>query len=73
MKTLYDRMRKSDKEKLESNLTLYPSVTKSLINELQNTYTYTDLRFESVIFLVQELTMDNKGWVILIDDIFKNK
>jgi len=70
MKTLWDRLSEYNRFKLESNKTLYPAITKSLICELQNTHTYTDLRFESVIFLVQELTKEDKGWVVLIDDLF---
>jgi hypothetical protein len=70
MKTLWDRLSEENQKKLESNGILYPSITKSLISELQNNYTYTDLRFESVIFLVQELTKEDKGWVVLIDDLF---
>jgi hypothetical protein len=70
MKTLWNRLSEENQKKLESNGILYPSITKSLISELQNTHTYTDLRFESVIFLVQELTKEDKGWVVLIDDLF---
>jgi hypothetical protein len=72
MKTLWDRLSEYNRFKLESNKTLYPAITKSLICELQNTHTYTDLRFESVIFLVQELTKEDKGWVVLIDDLFSH-
>ena len=70
MRTLWDRLSEENQKKMESNRILYPAITKSLICELQNTHTYTDLRFESVIFLVQELTKEDKGWVVLIDDLF---
>jgi hypothetical protein len=70
MKTLWDRLSEDNRLKLENQKTLYPTITKNLIRELQNNYTYTDLRFESVIFLVQELTKEDKGWVVLIDDLF---
>lgn len=70
MKTLWQRLSSDNQKKLESNRTLYPAITKSLIDELQSKFTYTDLRFESVIFLVQELTKENRDFVVLIDDLF---
>lgn len=73
MKTLWERLSKENRLKLENQKTLYPTTTKDLIDELQNTFTYTDLKFESVIFLVQELTKEDKGWVVLIDNIFNNE
>jgi hypothetical protein len=73
MKNLWNRLTEDNQLKLESQRTLYPATTQSLISELQNTFTYTDLRFESVIYLVQELTKDDKGWVVLIDDLFNEK
>jgi hypothetical protein len=72
MRTLWDRLSEENQKKLESNRILYPAITKELIRELQNTHTYTDLRFESVILLVQELTKEDKGWVVLIDDLFSH-
>lgn len=71
MKSLWQRLSEDNRSKLEANKTLYPTIIKNLIAELETTYTYTDLKFESVIFLVQELTKDDKGWVVLIDDLFK--
>ena len=73
MKTLWERLSEDNKQKIKLNSTLYPTIIRDLIDELQNTYSYTDLKFESVIFLVQELTKDDKGWVVLIDDLFKNE
>jgi hypothetical protein len=70
MKTLWERLSEDNKQKIKLNSTLYPTIIRDLIDELQNTYSYTDLKFESVIFLVQELTKDDKGWVVLIDDLF---
>ena len=71
MESLWLRLSKDNRSKLEANKTIYPTITNNLIAELKTTYTYTDLKFESVIFLVQELTKDDKGWVVLIDDLFK--
>ena len=73
MKTLWERLSEENRLKLENQKMLYPTTTKALIDELQNTFTYTDLKFESVIFLVQELTKEDKGWVVLIDNIFNNE
>jgi hypothetical protein len=70
MKTLWERLSEENKQKIKLNSTIYPTIIRDLIDELQNTYSYTDLKFESVIFLVQELTKDDKGWVVLIDDLF---
>jgi hypothetical protein len=70
MKTLWERLSEDNRQKIKLNNTLYPTIIRDLIDELQNTYSYTDLKFESVIFLVQELTKDDKGWVVLIDDLF---
>ena len=70
MRNLWNRLSEENRLKLENQRTLYPTIGKALIEELQQTFTYTDLKFESVIFLAQELTDDNKGWVVLIDDLF---
>jgi hypothetical protein len=70
MKTLWERLSEDNRQKIKLNSTLYPTIIRDLIHELQNTHTYTDLTFNSVIFLVQELTKDDKGWVVLIDNLF---
>ena len=71
MKNLWQRLSEENRLKIENQRTLYPTITKKLIEELQSNYTYTDLRFESVIYLIQELTQENKDIVTLIDDLFK--
>ena len=73
MKNLWERLSEENQLKLENQKTLYPTITKDLIDELQNTFSYVDLKFESVIYLVQELTKEDKGWVVLIDNIFNNE
>lgn len=73
MKTLWDRLSEDNRKKIESNRTMYPTIIKQLIAELQEKVTYTDLRFESVIFLVQELTKENRDFVVLIDNLFNNE
>lgn len=73
MKNLWQRLSEENRLKLENQKTLYPTITKDLIDELQNTFSYVDLKFESVIYLVQELTKEDKGWVVLIDNIFNNE
>ena len=70
MKNLWNRLSEENRLKLENQKTLYPTITKNLIDELQSTFSYVDLKFESVIYLVQELTKEDKGWVVLIDDLF---
>jgi hypothetical protein len=72
MRTLWERLSEENQIKLQKNATLYPVITRDLIHELKNTHTYTDLTFNSVIFLVQELTKEDKGWVVLIDDLFNH-
>jgi hypothetical protein len=72
MRNLWNRLSEENRLKLESNKTLYPTITKNLIDELQSTFSYVDLKFESVIYLVQELTKEDKGWVVLIDDLFSH-
>lgn len=71
MKNLWQRLSEENRLKIENQKTLYPTTTRKLIEELQSNYTYTDLRFESVIYLIQELTQENKDIVTLIDDLFK--
>ena len=73
MKNLWERLSEENRLKLENQKTLYPSTTKALIDELKNNFTYTDLKFESVIYLIQELTKEDKGWVVLIDNLFRNE
>ena len=71
MRNLWQRLSEENRLKIENQRTLYPTTTRKLIEELQSNYTYTDLRFESVIYLIQELTQENKDIVTLIDDLFK--
>ena len=71
MRNLWQRLSEENRLKIENQKTLYPITTRKLIEELQSNYTYTDLRFESVIYLIQELTQENKDIVTLIDDLFK--
>lgn len=71
MKNLWQRLSEENRLKIENQKTLYPTITRKLIEELQSKYTYTDLRFESVIYLIQELTNQDKDFVVLIDDLFK--
>ena len=73
MKTLWERLSEENRFKLENQKTIYPTITKDLIDELKNNFSYVDLKFESVIYLVQELTKEDKGWVVLIDNIFNNE
>ena len=70
MKNLWQRLSKENRFKIENQRTLYPTITRKLIEELESKYTYTDLRFESVIYLIQELTQENRDFVTLIDDLF---
>ena len=71
MRNLWQRLSEENRSKLENQRTLYPTITRKLIEELQSIYAYTDLRFESVIYLIQELTKQDKDFVVLIDDLFK--
>ena len=70
MKNLWQRLSEENRFKIENQRTLYPTITRKLIEELETKYTYTDLRFESVIYLIQELTQENRDFVTLIDDLF---
>ena len=71
MRNLWQRLSEENRLKIENQRTLYPTITRKLIEELQSIYTYTDLRFESVIYLIQVLTNQDKYFVVLIDDLFK--
>ena len=73
MKTLWKRLSEDNRLKIQNQKNLYPTITRKLIEELETKYTYTDLKFESVIYLVQELTDENRDYVILIDNMFKNE
>lgn len=73
MKNLWNRLSEENRLKIENQKNLYPTIIKDLINELQTTFSYVDLKFESVIYLVQELTKEDKGWVVLIDNLFNNE
>lgn len=70
MKTLWKRLSKENRKKLKQSTTLYPTVLKNLINELKTRVTYTDLKLEHIIWLLQEttkkpITLEN------IDELFK--
>ena len=71
MRNLWQRLSEEYRLKIENQITLYPTITRKLIEELETKCAYTDLRFESVIYLIQELTQENKDIVTLIDDLFK--
>lgn len=71
MRNLWQRLSEENRLKIENQRTLYPTITRKLIEELQNIYAYTDLRFESVIYLIQELTEQDKDFVVLINNLFK--
>ena len=73
MKNLWNRLSEENRLKIENQKTLYPTITRNLIYELKTTFSYVDLKFESVIYLVQELTKEDKGWVVLIDNLFSNE
>lgn len=73
MKNLWNRLSEENRLKIENQKTLYPTITRDLIDELKTTFSYVDLKFESVIYLVQELTKEDKGWVVLIDNLFSNE
>lgn len=71
MKNLWQRLSEENRLKIENQRTLYPTITRKLIEELETKCAYTDLRFESVIYLIQELTEQDKDFVVLIDNLFK--
>lgn len=70
MKNLWQRLSKENRFKIENQKTLYPTITRKLIEELETKCAYTDLRFESVIHLIQDLTKQDKDYLTLIDDLF---
>lgn len=73
MKSLWKRLTKENRKKIKSQTTLYPTTTKILIEELKSKTSYVDLRFESVILLIQELTMYNNEIISVIDNLFKHE
>lgn len=70
MRNLWQRLSEENRFKIENQRTLYPTITRKLIEELETKCAYTDLRFESVIHLIQELTEQDKDFVVLIDNLF---
>ena len=56
MKTLWQRLSKENKSKLKTSVKLYPNMSGKLIESLKNGYSWADLKFELIIWLMQETT-----------------
>ena len=56
MKTLWQRLSKENKSKLKISVKLYPNMSGKLIETLKNEYSWSNLKFELIIWLMQETT-----------------
>ena len=56
MKTLWKRLSKDSRNKLKVSAKMYPHSIGPLIKALKTEYTYFDLTFEHILWLLQETT-----------------
>jgi len=69
MKTLWKKLSKENRSKLKS--CPYRFTAKKLICELKSEVAWTNLRFESIIFLMQETTGE-KTLIENVDNLFND-
>ena len=70
MKTLWKKLSKEDRIKLKENTTLGATTKRNLIFALKNEVAFTQLKFDYIIFLVQELTKKDKDYLSLMLELF---
>jgi len=73
MMTLWKKLPKESRKKLKETTTLGATTKKNLIFALKNEVAFTQLKFEYIIFLVQELTNNKKDYLSLMDELFNFK
>ena len=56
MLTLWERLSKENREKIEESKILYPTASLSLIEALQSNVSFSNLKFKHIVWLVQETT-----------------
>ena len=70
MKTLWKKLSKENREKIKSSP--YKYLATKLQYELKSEVAWTNLRFESIIFLLQETTGE-KTLIENVDKLFDNE
>jgi hypothetical protein len=73
MMTLWKKLPKESRKKLKETTTLGATTKKNLIFALKNEVAFTQLKFEYIIFLVQELTKNDKDYLSLMLELFNFK
>lgn len=72
MKTLWKRLSKENRNKLKVSAKMYPHSIEQLIKALKTEYTYFNLTFEHILWLMQETTGDQTT-VTNVDKLFNDK
>ena len=72
MKTLWKRLSKENRNKLKVSAKMYPHSIGQLIKALKTKYTYFDLPFERILWLMQETTGDQTT-VTNVDNLFNEE
>lgn len=70
MKTLWKKLSKENRQKIKSSP--YKYLATKLQHELKSEVAWTNLRFESIIFLLQETTGE-KTLIENVDKLFDNE
>lgn len=73
MKNLWKKLPKENRKKLKETTTLGATTKQNLIFALKSEVAFTQLKFEYIIFLVQELTNQKKDYLSLMDELFNFK
>ena len=72
MKTLWKRLSKENRNKLKFSAKKYPHSIGKLIKALKTKYTYFDLPFEHILWLMQETTGEQTT-ITNVDKLFNDK
>jgi hypothetical protein len=72
METLWKRLSKENKTKLTNSATLYPCISGNLINALKIEVSWASLKFEHIIWLMQNTTGE-KTLIENVDKLFDNE
>ena len=70
MNNLFDRLKPEFKTTLESQADLYPSSIKHIMQELNSSYSFIDLKYGSVIALSNFCNLPNYQ-ITTIDNLFE--
>jgi hypothetical protein len=70
MNSLFERLKPEHKATLESQANLYPSSIKHIIQELNSSYSFIDLKYGSVIALSSFCSLPNYD-ILTINNLFE--